>query len=174
MKTFAIDHYGFVTHNIPAARTVWRDVLGFSAIGPEILDTHQKVLIQFLSRDGQPDFRIELLAPLDLSSPVMTCARSGGGLHHVCVRVQTLDEFAEKLRETALVPVRAPAPAPAFGGRKVAFAYTPGFGLLEFLESADAPDLTDFAHPLLSELSTSFLKVLPYQAAPGTATEPTF
>lgn len=161
MNSFVIDHCGFVTHNIPAARTVWRDILGFSAVGPEILDTHQKVLIQFLSRDGQPNSRIELLAPLDSSSPVMKCARSGGGLHHICVRVHTLDEFAEKLRETALVPVCAPAPAPAFGGRKVAFAYTPGFGLLEFVESAGAPDLSNFAHPLLNELRASFLKVLP-------------
>ena len=87
--------------------------------------------------------------------------------------VRTLDEFADKLRETALVPVSAPAPAAAFGGRKVAFAYTPGFGLLEFVESTEAPDLIEFAHPLLSELRASFMKVLPFKAAPGTAPGPT-
>jgi methylmalonyl-CoA/ethylmalonyl-CoA epimerase len=173
LKAFAIDHCGFVTHSIPAARTVWRDVLGFNPVGPEIVDTHQKVLIQFFSRDERPDSRIELLAPLDSSSPIMNCMRSGGGLHHICVRVRTLDEFAEKLRETALVVVSAPVPAPAFGGRKVAFAYTPGFGLLEFVESADAPDLANFAHPALSELRASFRKVLPYKVAPDTAPEPT-
>ena len=161
MNYFVIDHCGFVTHNIPAARAVWRDILGFSVVGPEVVDTHQKVLIQFLSREGQDDSRIELLAPLDSSSPVMKCAKSGGGLHHICVRVQTLDDFAEKLRQTTLAPVSAPAPAPALGGRRVAFAYTPGFGLLEFVESAGAPDLTNFAHPSFNELRVSFLKVLP-------------
>lgn len=160
MTTFVIDHYGFVTHNIPAARMIWCDVLGFSVDGPEVLDNHQKVLIQFLCRDGQPDFRIELLAPVDSNSPVMRSAKSGGGLHHICVRVQTLDGFAEKLRETTLSSVSAPAPAPAFGGRKVAFAYAPGFGLLEFVESAGAPDLASFAHPLLSDLRASFVKSL--------------
>lgn len=161
MTTFVIDHYGFVTHNIPAARAVWCDVLGFSVDGPEVIDTHQKVLIQFLRRDERPDFRIELLAPLDSSSPVVRSAKSGGGLHHICVRVLTLDGFEKELRETALVFVSAPAPAPAFGGRKVAFAYAPGFGLLEFVESADAPDLASFSHPLLEELRASFLKVIP-------------
>lgn len=91
----------------------------------------------------------------------------------MCIRVRTLDEFAETLRETALVPVSAPAPAPAFGGRKVAFAYATGLGLLEFVENCGAPDLADFVHPLLTELSASFVEVLPFKAAPGTAPERT-
>jgi len=161
LNAFVIDHYGFVTHNIPAAKRVWCEVLGFNAAGPEFIDTYQKVLIQFLCRDQQTDSRIELLAPLDSSSPVMKSARSGGGLHHICVRVQTLDGFAEKLRETALIPVRPPAPAPALEGRKVAFAYTPGFGLVEFLENPDSPDLAKFMHPLLADLRASFFKILP-------------
>lgn len=161
MKSFAIDHYGFVTHNLSAVRTLWCGLLGFSVDGPEVLDPHQQVLIQFLRRNGQQDFRIELLAPSKTNSPVMRTAKSGGGLHHVCIRVQTLDEFGERVREIDLVSVRAPAPAPALGGRKVAFAYAPGLGLLEFLESSDAPDLSNFTHPLFSELRASFLKFLP-------------
>lgn len=138
--------------------------MGFSVDGPEIIDAHQQVSIQFLSRPGQLNFRIELLAPSTLTSPVMRSTKSGGGLHHLCVRVRTLDEFALVIRETAMVSVSAPAAAPAFGGRKVAFAYAPGFGLIEFVESADAPDLADFMHPSLSELRASFKKALPSEA----------
>jgi methylmalonyl-CoA/ethylmalonyl-CoA epimerase len=158
MTAFLVDHYGFVTHSIPDACAVWCKLLGFVADGDEVLDPAQRVRIQFLSYRGQPDFRIELLAPSDPGSPVMKSARGGGGLHHICVRVATLDEFAEQIGRTPLVPVRAPIPAPAFGGRKVAFAYLTGFGLLEFVESAGAPALAEFSDPSFSNLRTSFQK----------------
>src|SRR5262245_21619175 len=156
MTSFLVDHYGFVTHSIPNACAVWCKLLGFSPDGPEVLDPEQRVRIQFLSHDRRPDFRIELLAPSDPASPVMKLARAGGGLHHVCVRVATLDEFAEQIGKTPLVTVRAPTPAPAFGGRKVAFAYLTGLGLVEFVESAGAPTLAAFTDPSFGELRTSF------------------
>jgi len=160
MSSFLVDHYGFVTHSIPSACAVWCKLLGFALDGPEVLDPEQRVHIQFLSHNGNPDFRIELLAPCDPASPVMKLARAGGGLHHVCVRVATLDQFAEQIGKTPLVPVRAPTPAPAFGGRKVAFAYLTGFGLVEFVESAGAPMLGAFADPSFADLRTSFQKLL--------------
>jgi methylmalonyl-CoA/ethylmalonyl-CoA epimerase len=165
MSSFPVDHYGFVTHSIPDARAVWCTLLGFAPDGPEVLDPEQRVSIQFLRHDGRPDFRIELLAPCDPASPVMKLAKTGGGLHHVCIRVATLDGFAEQIARTPLVPVRAPKPAPAFGGRKVAFAYLTGLGLIEFVESAGAPALAAFAHPSFGELRTSFRTFL-RQAAP--------
>ena len=158
MSSFVVDHYGFVTHNIPDACAVWCRLLGFALDGPEVLDPEQKVHIQFLTHAGRPDFRIELLAPSEPASPVMEAARAGGGLHHVCVCVATLDEFAEQIGKTLLVPVRAPTPAPAFGGRKVAFAYLTGFGLLEFVESKGAPSLAAFNDPSFGGLRASFQK----------------
>jgi len=160
MTSFSVDHYGFVTHSIPDACAVWCKLLGFTPDGPEVLDPEQRVRIQFLSHGGRPDFRIELLAPSDSASPVMKSARAGGGLHHVCVRVATLDEFAEQIARTPLVPVRAPTPAPAFSGRRVAFAYLTGLGLLEFVESAGAPTLATFSDPSFGELRASFQKFL--------------
>lgn len=160
MSSFVVDHYGFVTHSIADASAVWCKLLGFAPDGPEVFDPAQRVRIRFLSHQGRPDFRIELLAPSDPASPVMKTARAGGGLHHVCVQVATLDEFAEQIGSTPLVPVRAPTPAPAFGGRKVAFAYLSGFGLLEFVESAGAPPLSTFADPAFGELRASFQRFL--------------
>jgi methylmalonyl-CoA/ethylmalonyl-CoA epimerase len=156
MNSFSVDHYGFVTHSIPDACAMWCKLLGFSPDGPEVLDPEQRVRIQFLSHGRWSDFRIELLAPCDPASPVMKSARAGGGLHHVCVRVATLDEFAEQIAKTPLVPVSAPTPAPAFGGRKVAFAYLTGLGLLEFVESAGAPTFAAFTDPSFGELRASF------------------
>jgi len=158
MNTFVVDHYGFVTHSIPDACAVWCRLLGFALDGPEVLDPEQRVHIQFLTHAGQPDFRIELLAPSEPASPVMKSARAGGGLHHVCVRVATLDDFIEQIGKTPLVPVRAPTPAPAFGGRKVAFAYLTGFGLLEFVEGVGAPPLAAFTDPSFGSLRASFQK----------------
>jgi methylmalonyl-CoA/ethylmalonyl-CoA epimerase len=160
MNSFLVDHYGFVTHSIPDACAVWCRLLGFIPDGPEVLDPEQRVRIQFLSYDRRPDFRIELLAPCDLTSPVIKTARTGGGLHHVCIRVATLDQFADQIGRAPLVPVRGPTPAPAFGGRRVAFAYLTGLGLLEFVESTGAPSLAAFADPSLGELRTSFQKFL--------------
>src|SRR5215831_13952633 len=158
MTSFLVDHYGFVTHSIPDACAVWCRLLGFVPDGPEVVDPAQRVRIQFLSHGGRPDFRIELLAPSDPGSPVMKSAKAGGGLHHVCVRVAALDEFADQIGKTPLVQVRAPTPAPAFGGRRVAFAYLTGFGLIEFVESEDALALAEFTDPSFSNLRTSFQK----------------
>jgi methylmalonyl-CoA/ethylmalonyl-CoA epimerase len=156
MSSFIVDHYGFVTHNISDACAVWCRLLGFALDGPEVLDSEQKVRIQFLAHMGRPDFRIELLIPSEETSPVMKLAKAGGGLHHVCICVAALNEFAEQIAKTPLVPVRAPTPAPAFGGRKVAFAYLTGFGLLEFVESKDAPSLAAFNDPSFDGLRASF------------------
>ena len=156
MSFFVVDHYGFVTHNISEASAVWCRLLGFAPDGPEVFDPEQKVRIQFLAKGGRPDFRIELLAPSEPASPVMRMAKAGGGLHHVCVCVATLDEFEELTGKLPLVPVRAPTAAPAFGGRKVAFAYLTGFGLLEFVESAGAPSLSAFNDAAFDNLRSSF------------------
>jgi methylmalonyl-CoA/ethylmalonyl-CoA epimerase len=167
MNSFPVDHYGFVTHNIPDACAVWCRLLGFAPDGPELLDPEQKVHIQFLTHSGRLDFRIELLAPSEPASPVMKPARAGGGLHHVCVCVATLDDFSDQIGTTPLVPVRTPTPAPAFGGRKVAFAYLTGFGLLEFVERKDAPSLAAFNDPSLGGLRSSFQKISSIRASPG-------
>lgn len=138
---FPIDHYGFVTHSIKDASGIWRG-MGFVHDGPEIIDHAQKVRIQFLRGDGP---RIELLSPTDKESPVFAASRRGGGFHHVCLRVASLDRFADVIDRTPFVPVQWPLEAPAFGGRKVAFAYRNGFGLVEFVEFDGAPPLAAFA-----------------------------
>ncbi len=67
---------------------------------------------------------------------------SGGGVHHLCFQIETLDEYDDLIKKAGFTAVSGPAFAPAFGhGRRVAFVHAPGLGLLEFVETPGAPPI---------------------------------
>ncbi len=114
---------------------------------PVVTDEAQGSLIQFLST-GRPDEpRLELIQPLGEDSPAQAQALRGGGLSHICFRVLALDGFEEWCHASRITPVREPIPAPAFGGRRVAFGFRPGLGLVEFVECEGAAALSSLSLP---------------------------
>jgi hypothetical protein len=155
------DHIGLVTHSVQETGQVLSLLSSFKQIGPPILDAHQGVSLCFLTDPDRPFPRLELLEPSSRDSPVWRRMSEGGGLHHMCFQVESLDGYDELLHRTGLTAVSAPALAPAFGNeRRVAFVQSPGVGLLEFVETRGAPALKQIEHLSLRSLKRSFLSAL--------------
>jgi methylmalonyl-CoA/ethylmalonyl-CoA epimerase len=60
--------------------------------------------------------------------------KKGGGLHHVCYEIDDLESGLRVALETGLVIAAPPAPAVAFGGRRIAWVCSKNRLLMELLE----------------------------------------
>jgi methylmalonyl-CoA/ethylmalonyl-CoA epimerase len=129
-----LHHVGFV---VPAIANV---VKGFAASlggtwGEKIFaDPNQRVRVTFLKGPGATDALVELIEPDGPDSPVLSFLKKGGGLHHLCYEVKSLESQLQFMRAIGGKIVRPPLPAVAFNGRRIAWVYTKYQLLLEFLE----------------------------------------
>jgi len=155
------DHIGIITHSLELSVQFFTAATTFSTRGEMIHDAHQGVHLCFLSEPARSFPRLELLQPDSIDSPVWRRMREGGGVHHLCFQIKTLDDYDGLLRRIGFTAVSKPAFAPAFGnGRRVAFVSGPGLGLLEFVETPGAPALEQIGNISARELKRSFLDVL--------------
>ena len=128
-----IDHVGVVVRSIGDASDYYTRTFGLRRVGGPITDTLQDVELQFLEDDrGQ---RIELIQPSSEGSPVARALKTGGGLNHICYRVDDLEGTMRTLLADGAKLVREPMPAVAFEGRRVTFLYTRQRELVELVET---------------------------------------
>ena len=128
-----IDHIGYAVKRIERAIASF-EALGFS-FEPVIEDADRNVRLAFGANGGTV---IELVSPLDkaLPSPVDAfLARIGPAPYHICYRTKDLDAELERLQGQGFRAVIPPAPAVAFGGRRVVFLTGLHTGLLEMVEN---------------------------------------
>lgn len=129
-----IDHVGVAVHDLDEGAAPW-SLLGLPAIDDETVP-EQGVRVRML-RAG--DTELELLAPLDASSPIARfLSRRGPGVHHVAFRVENVEaELARLIREGARAVDLAPRPGRA--GSRVAFLHPSWAGgvLVELVQPAD-------------------------------------
>lgn len=131
----AIDHIGVAVQGI---EEYLRDFLLCVSqpieVSPIIDDPHQGVSVCFVKYGGGC---LELIQPLGHPSPIdEILARGRGGLYHVCWAAPVLAEAITLLENRGCITVGASTPAPAFGGRPVAFLVTPQYDLIEVVESS--------------------------------------
>jgi len=130
----SIDHVGVAVHDLEQGAAPW-SLLGLPVAGDETVP-EQGVRVRTL-RAG--DTEVELLAPLDASSPIARfLSRRGPGVHHVAFRVDDVEvELARLLREGARAVDAAPKPGRA--GSLVAFLHPSWAGgvLVELVQRAD-------------------------------------
>ena len=88
MKLGRLNHVGVATPDIEAAIAFWRDTMGATAITEPFDMPAQGVRVCFVDTPAEGT-QIELLAPLDESSPIMNfLARNPqGGQHHLAFEV---------------------------------------------------------------------------------------
>lgn len=79
---------------------------------------------------------IELVEPLDGVSPVRKLLEKGTAAYHVCYEVENLENILRVAADKGCVVVAQPAPAVAFGNRRIAWFYTPTRQLIEVLEKS--------------------------------------
>lgn len=127
-----VDHIGYAVANIETSIPAFEQ-LGYS-FEPVIRDTDRNIFISFGTLGN---YRIELVSPLDtaLPSPVDGVLKKNGNTpYHICYVSDTFDADISDLQKQRFQLVIPPAPACAFGGRRVAFLYHIGIGLLEIVE----------------------------------------
>jgi methylmalonyl-CoA/ethylmalonyl-CoA epimerase len=137
-KSATLHHVGFVVASISQVGSKFADSLGAQWNGEIIHDPLQEVRVAFLRCGGPETPAVELVEPDGEKSRLHNFLRRGGGLHHVCYEVDSLNAQLEQSRSAGCVVVRKPLPAAAFGGRLIAWVYTRERLLLEYLERSSA------------------------------------
>ena len=128
-----LDHIGIAVKSLDVARIY--SALGLSIDHVETVET-QGVKTAFLSVG---DSNLELLEPLSANSPVAKfIEKRGEGIHHICFRVDNIEEHLERLKAEGFRLINE-APVPGAHGCRVAFLH-PAAGngvLIELSEKHD-------------------------------------
>lgn len=90
-----INHLGIATKKIDEALKFWEDALGLENVHTETVED-QKVRVAMLPVG---ESRIELLEPVSDDSPISKfLEKRGGGIHHIAVEVENIEESLAKLK----------------------------------------------------------------------------
>lgn len=131
-----LHHIGFAVASIANIGAEFARSLDAEWSGEIIHDPLQEARVTFLccGADGPT---VELVEPAGEHSPLHRFLGKGGGLHHVCYEVARLEARLEHSRKAGCLIVKQPLPAVAFGGRRIAWVYTPQKLLVEYLEAEE-------------------------------------
>jgi methylmalonyl-CoA epimerase len=133
MNPKGIEHVGIAVADLAEARRIFESVLGFRVVGEEEV-ADQRVRVVKLACGGS---EIELLGSTDSEGPVgKFLAKRGPGIHHVTIRVDSLEETLRTL-ESRGVRLLDSVPRFGAGGTRIAFLHpksTAGI-LIELCES---------------------------------------
>ena len=89
-----LNHVAIAVRDLDSEARRYRDVLGASVTEPQVLPEHG-VRVVFIEL---PNTKIELLEPLDETSPITAfLAKTGGGMHHVCYEVDDILATRDRL-----------------------------------------------------------------------------
>lgn len=153
-----LDHVGILTPEIEHLASILSSMTEFSDAEPVVEDPYHSARIQFLSSPKKSFPRLELIEPMGGDSPLNGGLERGGGPHHICFQVASVEAIDDWCRKASIRKVFGPNPAPAFGdGREVVFVHAPGLGLVEFVSTQDAGDIHEFNTVSASPLIKSFL-----------------
>lgn len=130
----SLHHVGFVVETIADACPGFAKSIGAQWDGDIIHDPGQSAKVAFLRCPVPDGPALELVQPDGPESPLQKFLAKGGGLHHVCFEVDSLEEQLKQSRAAGCLVAKAPLPAVAFGGRMIAWVYTPQKLLVEYLE----------------------------------------
>lgn len=125
-------HIGVAVKDIDKTASVY--VAGGYKQSDTTFDPVQNVNICWLTKEGMPT--VELLAPVDDSSPVCkTLEKNGVTPYHTCYTVDNIETAMDALRKMKYVAVSKPEVAPAISNSKVAFMFNRNVGLIEIVEA---------------------------------------
>lgn len=125
-------HIGLATADLRALASAYERVVGVALTTAVTADSAAGVNVAFAAL-GDGSF-IEFVEPRGPGSPIDRIVERGGGPYHLCFRVHDLDGALSAARDAGAIVVSPPRPAPALGGKRVAFIYVTGNNLIEYLE----------------------------------------
>ena len=133
--TNKINHIGIAVHSIDASLPFYRDTLGMTFEGTEVV-AEQKVKVAFLAVG---ESRIELLEPTAEDSPVAKfLEKNGEGTHHVAYEVADIEGVLADLKAKG-VRLIDEAPRNGAHGTRIAFLHPKATGgvLTEICQCGD-------------------------------------
>jgi len=124
---YKLDHVCLAVRKLAPARAMFEKMFGYVARTEPVVNTRQQVVVQFLRKPGSID--IKLIEPAGLDSPLVEfIKRSGGGLHHLAFRTQSVAAAVADVEGKGAKIVTHPQPGEAFADADIAFAFV-GMGL---------------------------------------------
>lgn len=137
--SFRLLHVGVAVPALDAAAQSLASLFGYEVVSGPFDDPIQKVTVNFLKTCNDDESEIELIAPLTEDSPIRsTLAKSGGGAYHLCFETNDLEAALAHAQAQGCIVVAQPAPAVAFGGRRIAWIYSRTRQLFELVEAERA------------------------------------
>ena len=134
---FKLRHVGVAVQKIEPATEALSALFGYKVVSGPFDDPIQKVTVNFLKASAEDTAEIELIAPLTPDSPIAAMlSKGGGGAYHLCFETSDIDAALAHATSNGCIIVSAPAPAVAFGGRRIAWIYTKSRQLFELVEAA--------------------------------------
>jgi len=130
-RDFRFHHLGVACRDIDRELETWLR-LGYRAEGERFTDPIQKIHGLFIIGLGP---RLELLSPAGPDSPIDGVLARGGKIYHQGFEAFDFDAALRDLPAAGARIVQPPAPAVAFGGRRIAFAMTATLNLIEIIEA---------------------------------------
>lgn len=135
---FKLLHVGVAVPELDPAAKMLETLFGLRVVSGSFDDPIQKVSVNFLAQTDADVAEIELIAPLTEDAPIRSMLnKTGGGAYHLCFETNDLDRALAHVRQNKCLLVSAPAPAVAFGGRRIAWFYTPSRLLVELVDSPE-------------------------------------
>jgi len=125
LKKPVLDHIGIAVRSLEQTKIY--EALGMTVDHRESVET-QRVRTAFLSVG---DSNLELLEPSSPDSPIAKfIEKRGEGIHHLCFRVDNIDEHLDRLKAAGYRLINE-APVPGAHGCRVAFLHpSAGNGVL--------------------------------------------
>jgi len=129
-----LHHIGKVVPDLQQALKYYENMFGLKSMGQAVVDPIQKVEVVFVELGFGEDLTIELIRPVDESSPVYEFLKNGGGLHHLCFEVEDVEKSIETLSKKGTIVLGKPVPGKGHDDRLTAWLYTSEKELLELIE----------------------------------------
>jgi methylmalonyl-CoA/ethylmalonyl-CoA epimerase len=130
-----LDHVAIAVRSLEEAAPRLCETLGYRVRTEPVNNSRHQVNVQFLCKEGSLD--IKLIEPAGDDSPLWEFVKQGGGLHHLCFKVDDVREGCRDMVAKKVRVISRPAPGEAFDDHLIAFCYL-GLGVNMELIDTDA------------------------------------
>lgn len=134
MHEWKMHHVGVAVKDIRSAVEMQQKLFGHSILSGPFEDPIQRVTVCFVGSGLEGEVALELITPCGKESPVNRVLARENTAYHVCYEVEDVNRTLDEVRAKGCLVVSEAVPAAAFGGRRIAWFYTPDKQLIEVLE----------------------------------------
>lgn len=114
-----IDHICFAVKNLGEGIAYWKNVFGYRQMTEVVKNSLQKVNVVFMCKEES--VLVKLIEPVEDNQSLTNFVNRGGGFHHLCFRIDNMENQLSELKEKGLLMLVPPQPGEAFNNHYIAF-----------------------------------------------------